>query len=170
MATTIVGGDPRCGSLLLAMAALELSLKLGYAHICARYEANNAEQYQARVLPQSPLEAPEARILVIHGQLDHRGHNHAQCAEADGADERDEWTKIGQCHSDATAENLEKDELSTCCMLQSPPGTYHQGHTQSVFADVLTRSGDLALNALPQDADGHVELQREGEENGNGDH
>lgn len=112
MAATIVG-DPRCGSLLLAMAALELIPELGYAYICACYEAHNAEQYQARVLPQSPLEAPESRILVIHGQLDHRGHNHAQCAEADGADERDEWTKIGQCHSDATAENLEKDELST---------------------------------------------------------
>lgn len=92
------------------MAALELIPELGYAHICARYEAHNAEQYQAGVLPQSPLEAPEARILVIHGQLDHRRHNHAQCAEADGADERDEWPKIGQCHSDATAENLDENE------------------------------------------------------------
>lgn len=153
------------------MAALELIPELGYAHICARYEAHNAEQYQARVLPQSPLEAPEARILVIHGQLDHRRHNHAQCAEADGADEGDEWPKIGQCHSNATAENLdEKEELSMLHAVIPSRCTYHQGHTQSVLADVLTRSGDLALNALPQDADGHVELQREGEENGNGDH
>lgn len=99
-------GDSRRGSLLLATAGLELLLELAYADICARYETDNAEQYQATVLPQSPLETPESRILVIHGQLDYRGHDHAQRAEADSADEGDEWAKIGKCHSNATAKKL----------------------------------------------------------------
>lgn len=55
-------------------------------------------------------------------------------------------------------------------MLQSLPATYHQEHTQSILADILARGGDLTLDALPQDADRHIKLQREGEEDGNGDH
>lgn len=48
--------------------------------------------------------------------------------------------------------------------------TYHQAHTQSVLADVLARSRNLVLNALPQNADWHIKLQREGKEYSNGNH
>lgn len=69
------------------MAAAELGVEFDDADVGPGHEAHHAEQYQSGVLPQPPVEAPVPGILVVHGQLNDRWHNHAQRAQAHGADQ-----------------------------------------------------------------------------------
>lgn len=70
-------------------------------------ETNHAEQYQEDVLPEDPVEAPVARFLVEGDQFDNGREHHAEGAEADGPDQRDEGTDVGQGGGDDHGDGLE---------------------------------------------------------------
>lgn len=59
-------------------------------------EPDHAEQDQADVLPEDPVEPAVAGLLVVRDQLDHRREHHAERAEADGPDESHEGANVGQ--------------------------------------------------------------------------
>lgn len=71
-------------------------------------ETNHAEQDQEDVLPQDPVEASVAGFLVEGDQFDDGREHHAEGAEADGTDQRDEWTDVGQGSGDDHGDGLER--------------------------------------------------------------
>lgn len=124
---------------------------LRYAGVRPEHEPADAERHDGQVLPQDPV-VPTETVRPEGDDLDQRRKDQRQGGAADGADQRNDRTQVGN-HG------------------REQEGEYDHPHAQQILTDELGLLGvEPPFDRRAQDRDGHVELQPVGEENGQRHH